>query len=136
VCSGKWVRTDEVNLVALRLEAHEEVVGLDVAVDEVLRMHVLDAANLQPNVVSTPPHTTRHTTHDTTHAHGMTGVYHLVGDHEHGLDGELAVAHVEDVLERGSEEIDHHHVVVALLPEPSHVRKPDYANPPKKKKME
>jgi hypothetical protein len=48
---------DEVDLVTLGVEAHEEVVGFDVSVDEVLRMHVFDASD------------------------------HLVGNHENGLDG-------------------------------------------------
>jgi hypothetical protein len=39
---------------------------------------------------------------------------HLVGEHEDSLEGEFAVADVEEVLEGGSEEVHDHNVVVAL----------------------
>ncbi len=37
---------DDVDLVSALADAHQEVVGLDVSVDEVTRMDVLDAGNL------------------------------------------------------------------------------------------
>jgi len=63
----------------------QEVVGLDVAVDEVLLVDGLHAGQ------------------------------HLLGDHDDGLDGEAASAVVEEVLERGSEQVNDKNVVEAFL---------------------
>ena len=63
-------KVDDVHLVGALAEAHEEVIGLDVAVDERLGVHVLD-----------PRH-------------------ELIGEHEHRLQRQLAVAKVEQVLQR------------------------------------
>lgn len=41
--------------------------------------------------------------------------HHLLRSHAHRLDRELASAHVEQVLERGTEQVDHEHVVQAFL---------------------
>lgn len=65
--------------------ANDEVVGFDVAVDEVSLVDGLDAGE------------------------------HLLGDHDDGLDGESAAAVVEEVLERGAEEVDDEDVVKTLL---------------------
>lgn len=81
---------DHIDLVTTLANTHEEVVRLDVAVDEGLGVDVLNAGD------------------------------ELVGEQEDGLEGELAVAEVEEVLERWAEEIEHHGVVVALRSEPSH----------------
>ena len=48
--------------------------------------------------------------------------YKLVGKEEHCLKGELAVAEVEKILETGSEQIDHHGVVVTLGTKPANER--------------
>ena len=80
---------DDEDLVAVLPDAHQEVVGFHVAVDEVLVVDVLDAR------------------------------YHLVGEHQDRLLGELAPAEVEQVLETGAEQLHHENVVVALVrPEP------------------
>lgn len=63
-------KVDNVDLVAPLPNTHEEVVGLDVAVNEVSGMNVLDTGDK------------------------------LVGEEEDGLQAELAVAEVEEVLER------------------------------------
>ena len=47
---------------------------------------------------------------------------HLVCQHEHGLHGEAAGAEVEQVLQRGSEQIHDQHIVVAFLAVPADVR--------------
>lgn len=52
------------------------------------------------------------------------GTHHLDGKHAHGLDGELAVAHVEELLEVRTQEVDDEHVVQPLLPEVVHLRNP------------
>lgn len=82
-------KVDDVNLVAPLADAHEEVVGLDVAVDERLGMDVLNARN------------------------------QLIGEEEDGLQGEFAVAEVEKILETGAEEIEDHGIVVTLGAEPA-----------------
>ena len=48
--------------------------------------------------------------------------YHLFRRHADGLDGELAAAHVEEVLQVGPEKVDDEDVVEALLPEVVHLR--------------
>ena len=89
---------DHVDLVAPLADTHEEVVGLDVAVDEALGVDVLDAAD------------------------------QLVGEQEDGLEGEFAVAEVEEILEGGAEEVEDHGVVVTLGAEPSDERNADAAS--------
>ena len=88
---------DEEDLIAVAADAHEEVVGLDVAMNEVLVVHELDAAD------------------------------HLVGEHEHGLHGEAARAEVEEILETRTEQIHDEYVVVLLLAVPAYVRYADAA---------
>jgi hypothetical protein len=56
---------------------------------------------------------------------GSSGTHELVSKEEHGLDGEPAVAEVEQVLERGPQQLHHHHIVVPLLPEPLDLRDPN-----------
>jgi hypothetical protein len=89
---------NHVDLVAPLADAHEEVVGLDVTVDEALGVDVLDAAD------------------------------ELVGEQEDGLEGEFAVAEVEEILEGGAEEVEDHGVVVTLGAEPSDERNADAAS--------
>lgn len=86
---------NHVDLVATLADAHEEVVGLDVAVDEALGVDVLDAGD------------------------------ELIGEEQDSLQGELAVAEVEEVLEGGSEQVEDHGIVVAFCSEPSHERDTD-----------
>ena len=81
-------------LVAVPSDAHQEVVRLDVAVDEVLVVHVLD-----------PPD-------------------HLVGQHEDGLHGEPPGAEVEEVLEAWAKKVHDEHIVIPLLPVPTYVWDP------------
>ena len=52
----------------------------------------------------------------------------LVGEQEDGLEGELAVAEVEEILEGGAEEVEDHGVVVTLGAEPSDERNADAAS--------
>ena len=90
---------DDEHLVAVLPDPHQEVVRLHVAVDEVFVVHVLDARD------------------------------HLVGEHEDGLLRELAPAEVEQVLEAGTEQLHHEHVVVAFVgPEPLDARHADAAS--------
>lgn len=80
---------NDVDLVATLANAHEEVVGLDVAVDEGLGVDVLDAGD------------------------------ELVGEQQNGLQGEFPITEVEKILETGAEEIENHGVVVALGAKPA-----------------
>ena len=91
-------KVDDIDLVAALANAHEEVVGLDIAVDEGLGVDVLDAGD------------------------------ELVGEEQDGLQRELAVAEVEEILEGGTEQVEDHGVVVALGAEPAHERNADTAS--------
>ncbi len=83
---------DQEDLVAVAADAHEEVVGLDVAMYEVLVVHELDAAD------------------------------HLIGQHEHCFHCEATRAEVEQVLQARSEQVHDQDVVVLLLAVPANVR--------------
>jgi hypothetical protein len=61
---------------------------LDISMDEILRVQIFNARD------------------------------ELVGEHEHGFEGEFAVAKVEHVLERGSQQLHHEDVEVALATKP------------------
>ena len=88
-------KVDHVDLVAALADAHEEVVGLDVTVDEGLGMDVFDAGDK------------------------------LIGEEKHRLERELAVAEVEQILQAGAEEVEDHGIVVALGAEPADERDTD-----------
>jgi hypothetical protein len=89
---------NDVNLVAALANAHEEVVRLDITVDEGLGVDVLNAGD------------------------------ELIGEEQDGLQGEFAVAEVEEVLERGAEQVQDHGIVVALGTEPAHEGDTDTAS--------
>jgi hypothetical protein len=80
---------DDIDLVTALADTHEEVVRLDITVDEGLGVDVLDAGD------------------------------ELIGQQKNGLQGELAVAEVEKILQAGSEEIKNHGIVVALGTKPA-----------------
>jgi hypothetical protein len=82
-------KVDNVDLVSTLADTHEEVIRLNVAVDERLGVDVLDAGD------------------------------ELIGQEKDGLQRELAVAEVEKILERRTEEIENHGVVVTLGAEPA-----------------
>ena len=79
---------DNVDLFVTLSDSHEEVVGLDVTMDEGLGVDVLDTRD------------------------------GLVGQGQDGLQRELAVAGLEQVLQAGSEEIETHDVVFTPGSEP------------------
>ena len=86
---------DNIDLVATLADTHEEVVRLDITVDEGLGVDVLDAGD------------------------------ELVCQQKNGLQRELAVAEVEEILQTGSEEIENHSIVVTLGTEPADERDTD-----------
>ena len=55
----------------------------------------------------------------------VDATYELIGQKEHGLERELAVAEVEEILQRRPEEIDDHRIVVAFGSEPPNERNTD-----------
>mmetsp|Transcript_51496 Transcript_51496/g.137429 ORF Transcript_51496/g.137429 Transcript_51496/m.137429 type:complete len:249 (-) Transcript_51496:48-794(-) len=96
VLFGK-TKIDYVHLVRLLAETDQEVVGLDVAVNEILCMHVLHAID------------------------------HLIRQHQDRLKTELPVAETEQVFQRRPEKIDDHDVIVPLHTIPVDVWDPDPA---------
>jgi len=46
----------------------------------------------------------------------------LIGQHEDGLQGELAFAIVKQVFERGAQQVNNHDVVVSLNAKPVNIR--------------
>jgi hypothetical protein len=48
---------------------------------------------------------------------GWACTNHLLGNHDDSLDGETATAVVEEILERGTQQVDHKDVVKAFLAE-------------------
>ena len=96
VLLGK-TKINDVDLVASLADAHEEVVGLDITVDEGLGVNVLDAGD------------------------------ELVGEQQDRLQGEFTVAEVEEILETGAEEVKDHGVIVALGSKPADERDADAA---------
>ncbi len=89
---------NNVDLVASLANAHQEVVRLDIAVDEGLGMDVLDAGD------------------------------ELVGKQENSLEGELAVAEVEQVFQAGAEQVEDHGIVVTFRTEPANEGNADTAS--------
>ena len=86
---------DNIDLVTTLADAHEEVVGLDIAVNEGLGVNVLNARD------------------------------ELISEKENSLQGELSVAEVEKILQTGAEEIENHSIVVTLGSEPADKWDPD-----------
>ena len=82
-------KVDDVDLVPSLADAHQEVVGFDVTVDEGLGVNVLDARD------------------------------ELIGEQENSLQGKFAVAEVKEILQAGPQQIEHHGVVVAFGTEPT-----------------
>lgn len=80
---------DDVDLVASLADTHEEVVGLDIAVDERLGMDVFDSRD------------------------------ELVGEEKDRLQSKLAVAEVEEILQARAQEVQDHGIVVTLGTEPA-----------------
>jgi len=80
---------DDIDLVTTFANAHQEVVRLDITVDEGLGMNVLNAGD------------------------------ELIGEEEDGLQGELAVAEVEEILQTGAEKVQDHGIVVTLSTKPA-----------------
>lgn len=83
-------KIDDVDLVTTLADTHQEVVGLDITVDKGFGVDVFDPGD------------------------------ELVGQQKNGLQGELAVAEVEEILQTGTEQVDDHGIVVTFGTEPTH----------------
>lgn len=90
----RHAKVDEVNDIGVLGTGYtdEEIVGFDVAVDERLVVHGLDAGD------------------------------HLLRSHADGLDRELTAAHVEQVFQVRSQQVDGQHIVQTLLSEMVYLR--------------
>jgi len=82
-------KVDNVDLVASLANAHQEVIWLDITVNEGLGVDVFDTRD------------------------------ELIGQKEDSLEGELAVAEVEEIFERWAEKVENHGVVITLCAEPA-----------------
>ena len=82
-------KVNHIDLVSAFPNPHQEVVRLDITMDERLGMDVLDSRD------------------------------ELVRKKQDSLQGEFAVAEVEEVFQAGSQEIKDHGVVVTFRPEPA-----------------
>jgi len=80
---------DDIDLVTALTNAHEEVVRFDITVDERFGMDVLNSGN------------------------------ELIGKEKNSLQGKLAVAKVEEILQTGSEKVENHGIVITFGAEPA-----------------
>lgn len=85
----RQTKVDDIDLVTTLADAHQEIVRLDITVNERLGVDVLDARN------------------------------ELVGQKQDSLQGEFAVAEVEEILQARTEEIEYHGIVIALGSKPA-----------------
>lgn len=97
----------------------QEVLGLHIAVDEALGMHVLHARDLRvtrvrPECVCVGGGLGAQAQTQTRSAHPAyrTPPHQLDSDHQHRLQCEGAVAQVEKVLQAGPQQLQHHGVVL------------------------
>lgn len=81
---------NHVDLVPTFSDAHQEIVGLNVTMDKGLGMNVFNAGD------------------------------ELIGQQKHRLQGKLAVAKVEQILQAGSKKIQDHGIVITFGPKPAH----------------
>lgn len=80
---------NDVDLISTLSNAHEEVIGFDITMDERFGVNVLDTRD------------------------------ELIGKEEHRLERELPVAEVEEILQTWSEQIKDHGIVVAFGTKPT-----------------
>jgi hypothetical protein len=86
---------NDIDLVATFPNAHQEVVRFDVAVNERFGVNVLDTRD------------------------------ELIRQKQNGLQGEFAIAKVEQIFQAGSEKIKHHSIVVTFGAEPTNEGNPN-----------
>ena len=92
-------RTDNMNQIGVlsTRNANQEVVRLNVTIDQRFVMDSLYTCDL-PGTVAKNPNTQRES-------------YHLLGSHTNGLYCEFATAHVKEVFQVRTKEVDNKHIV-------------------------
>lgn len=80
---------DDIDLIASLADAHEEIVRFDIAVDEGFGVNVLDSGD------------------------------ELVREEEDGLQRELSVAEVEQILQTGAKKVQNHGIVITFCTKPA-----------------
>merc|ERR1711920_278035 len=82
---------NDMYLIGLLSEPNEIIIWLNIAVNEILRVHIFNAVN------------------------------HLICQHEHRLQGKLAIAEAEQILQGRAKKVNNHDIVVALDAIPMHI---------------
>ena len=90
-------KVDQVDRALFVADAHQEIIWLHITMDEVVRVHELEAAD------------------------------HLLGQHAHGLQSELTTAVLEQIFERMAKKLHDHSLVVSFNTVPVDVRDALYA---------
>mmetsp|Transcript_8891 Transcript_8891/g.16352 ORF Transcript_8891/g.16352 Transcript_8891/m.16352 type:complete len:216 (-) Transcript_8891:286-933(-) len=85
-------KVNDVKKVCTSAAAHQKVIGLNVAMNKMLGMHILDSA------------------------------YELLSDHHNTQRSKGTAAGVEEVFQRGAKQVHYKHIVVCLYTKPAHVR--------------
>lgn len=88
----RQAKINNVDLISTLANPHQEVVRLDVTVDERLGMDVFNARD------------------------------ELVGQQQHRLQGEFAIAKIEKILQAGPKKVKDHGVVITFRPKPAYKR--------------
>ena len=86
---------DDIHLISTLPNAHQEIVRLDIPMNERFGVDVLDTRD------------------------------ELIGEQEHRLEGELAVAKIEEILQARSEKVQYHGIVITLSSKPTDERNSD-----------
>lgn len=86
---------DNINVVLFFADTNQEVIGLDISVKEVARVHKLDSLELRFNVLrfKCDLGKIRNIVDK-----GIWRTYHLVSEHEDSLERELALAVIKEIL--------------------------------------
>jgi hypothetical protein len=86
---------DNINVVLFFADTNQEVIGLDITVKEVARVHKLDSLELKFNVLrfKCDLEKIRNIVDK-----GTWKTYHLVSEHENCLERELALAVIKEIL--------------------------------------
>lgn len=93
---GAWVavffrqaKVNDIHLRATATNTHQEIIGLDIAVEKAAGMDILDATN------------------------------ELVGQEQDSFEGELAIAIIEQILQGGTQEVNDHSIIITFCAIPS-----------------
>jgi hypothetical protein len=93
----------------LSIDAHDNVARLDITVNEVARVKVFQATNLEPEIGISAVLKAK-------------GTYQLTGEESNSLDSEFEVATDEKVLKRRTQTIECHHIESSFSTKPTNAR--------------